>query len=170
MLISIAAVAARATIAAAVGASTYRLEIDGPRRHVRYGPQHVRMAFMARYDHADDFGVDPRHLVKVDDGLDPGHMHDALDALDELVAPHVAITMEVLMLVDGVAVVFGRDRPTTPGLAVAITGLTIAAGACGGRSADESPPDDQCSRQGCYELQHVTPLLLMNTQERSNLC
>jgi tRNA C32,U32 (ribose-2'-O)-methylase TrmJ len=47
--------------------------------------------------HADKFGVDALHIVDVDDRLDLGHMHVALDALHILGAIHVAMTLDVLV-------------------------------------------------------------------------
>ena len=72
--------AAYSSIAAAL-----RPEIDDAARHVMPGRQHLRHVPMDRVHHADEPGVDARHLANVDDRLDPGHMDDRLDALQYLV-------------------------------------------------------------------------------------
>ena len=54
----------------AVGAAALGPEIDGAARRVGPGRQDLRHAVVDRMNHADEFGVDARHVVNVDDRLD----------------------------------------------------------------------------------------------------
>src|SRR5947209_4808090 len=92
-----------------VAATTLRPEIDDAARHVFPGRQPLRHPLMDRVYHADDPGVDARHLVNMDDRLDPDHMHDTLDALHMFGAIDVAIARDVLVHLLGLVGVGGWD-------------------------------------------------------------
>jgi hypothetical protein len=56
---------------------------------------------MNRDHDADNSGVDARHVVNVQDRLDPGHVHITFIALDVLGAINVSIVPNVLMNIPG---------------------------------------------------------------------
>jgi hypothetical protein len=92
---------------------------------------------MDRAHDANDFVVDVRHIVHVDDRPNSGHIYDPVNARHVFGFPHVVMAPNVL-LHDLIVVVVGRrDRPATTVVVVPVMG------ACIGRGADQNPPPDQ---------------------------